>query len=97
MGVLLTTVSTVTITDLGGRTFTHPLVNYDLTSEYSYDEVRNSDDLGSELDGGNVTITNNGLSVANSAALKKVQPQPDTGGGGSNFADIWAANTLINC
>ena len=99
MAVLLTTVSTVTINDLGGRTYTHPLINYDLTSEYTYQELRGSADLGAELDAGNVTITNNGVTVTNSADLKKLQPEPDPsgGGGGLTFADVWAVNTLINC
>ena len=98
MAVLLTTVSTVTINDLGGRTFTHPLTSYDLTDEYTYQEIRGSADLGAELDAGNITLTNNGQSVSDSSDLKKVQPEPDTNtGGGSSFADIWAINTLINC
>ena len=97
MGVLLTTVSTVTINDLGARTFTHPLVNYDLTTEYEYSEIRLSTNLGTELDGGSITLTNNGKSVADSAALKKIQPEPNTdtgGGGGSSLADIWAITTI---
>lgn len=97
MSVLLTTVSTVTINDLGGRTFTHPLINYDLTSEYTYSEIRTSDDLGTELDAGNITITNNGIAVLNSTALKKVQPEPDTATGGTDLATIWAITTINNC
>ncbi len=100
MAIELTTISTVIITDLGERTFTHPLVDYDLTSdrEFTYSEVRSSNDLGVELDAGNVTIKNNGITIANSSALKKVQPEPNTDtGGGLTFADVWAANTLMNC
>ena len=96
MGVLLTTVQTVTINDLGGRTFTHPLTSYDLTDEYTYQEIRGSADLGAELDAGNVTITNNGTTVNNSSELKKIQPEPSIGGG-SDFGTIWAVNTIMNC
>ncbi len=62
MAVLLTTVQTVTINDLGGRIFVHPLTNYDLTSdgEYTYEELRSSDDLGASLDAGDISILNYG-------------------------------------
>tara|TARA_R110000765_G_scaffold386217_1_gene478205 strand:+ start:2658 stop:2954 length:297 start_codon:yes stop_codon:yes gene_type:complete len=98
MGILLTTVNTVTINDLGGRTFTHPLVAYDLTGEYEYSEIRSSADLGNALDSNNVSLVNNGVVVSSSADLKKIQPEPNADtGGGSSFANIWAANTLNNC
>jgi hypothetical protein len=92
MGVLLTTVSSVTINDLGGRIFTHPLVGYDLTTEFSYDEIRNSFDLGSELDGGAVTITNDGVAVNDSSELRQVQPQ--LGGATSLFPPAFLYQTI---
>ena len=98
MAVLLTTVQTVTINDLGGRTYVHPTTSFDLTEEYTYQELRGSADLGAELDAGNVTIVNNGVNVTTSSDLKKLQPEPDpNAGGGLTFADVWAVNTLINC
>jgi hypothetical protein len=83
MSILLNTtgvVSSVTINDLGGVLFTHPISSYSLTDEWTYEEIQESDDLGNALDAGYVSITNAGTTVANSAELKLVQPQPDTVG-----------------
>jgi len=78
MAILLTTISSITINDLGGRSFVHPVVDYDLTDEFSYDEVRNSFNLGLELDAGNVTLVNDGVNVNDSNELKFVQPKVST-------------------
>lgn len=86
MAVLLTTVQTVTINDLGGRIFVHPLTNYDLTSdgEYTYEELRSSDDLGASLDAGDISILNDGEAINDSNALKLVQPKQTS----TNSGDI---------
>jgi hypothetical protein len=100
--VLLTTVQTVTINDLGGRTFTHPLIAYDLTSEYSYQEIRNSSDLGIELDAGNVSIISDTVPVLTSAELAQVEPQNDLKYGTPNFPpdfnyqNVQVVQTLAN-
>lgn len=81
MSILLNTtgvVSSVTINDLGGVLFTHPVSSYNLTNEWSYEELQGSDDLGSALDAGYISITNAGFTVATSVELKLVQPQPNT-------------------
>lgn len=103
MSVVLTTtgvLGTVTIDDLGGRDYVHP-ITVDLAgtnnSEYTYDEVRESFDLGNALDSGYISITNSGNIIGNSSDLKNVQPQPAPTGSGLTFADVWAANTLMNC
>jgi hypothetical protein len=106
MSVLLSTtglVSSITIDDLGGRTYAHPSSNVELAgtvdSEYTYSEVRESYDLGVALDAGYISMTNNGIVVGDSDALRKVQPEPntDTGSSGVTFADVWAINTINNC
>jgi hypothetical protein len=82
------------------RTFTHPLVSYDLTEEYEYSEIRGSADLGTKLDAGDVTIINDGIAITTSAALKKIQPEPNTdtgGGGGVSIEEVWAINAINNC
>lgn len=68
---------------MGGRSFVHPLVDCDLTSEYTYQEIRESEDLGAELDAGNITITNDGEAVLDSTSLKLVQPTTGDGTGSS--------------
>lgn len=83
MSVLLSTtgtLGTVTISDLGNRTFSHPTTNYVLSDEYLYDEIRDSEDLGAALDSGYISITNDGQIVGNSSALRSVQPVQPTGG-----------------
>ena len=103
--VLLTTVQTVTINDLGGRTFTHPLVDYDLTDggEYNYEEIRASSDLGLALDNGFVSITNDGEVVGDSDALKLVQPKvtavgnvnpANVGGGAASMVMSFASGNI---
>jgi hypothetical protein len=54
--VLLTTIATVTLDDLGGRTFTHPVVDFDLLTEYSEDTIQDSADLQAAIDGGDITL-----------------------------------------
>ncbi len=87
MSVVLTTtglIATVTIDDLGGREYVHPLtvdMAGDSTSEYTYEEVRESFDLGVALDNGYISITNDGEVVGDSDALKLVQPKVSAIGG----------------
>ena len=81
MSVVLQTtglVASVTINDLGGRVYAHP-ITVDLAgtidSEYTYEEVRESFDLGVALDNGYISLTNDGLVVGDSDSLKLVQPK----------------------
>ena len=92
--VLLTTVQTITVNDLGGRTFTHPLINYDLTSEYTYSEIRNSSDLGVALDSGFITIVNDTVPVVDSSSLKLVEPRDDFKYGTPNFPPDFNYQTI---
>ena len=55
--IKLTTVSaTTTITDLGGRTFTHPTTDLVLTDEFSRDDIFGSEDLQKSIDDGDITL-----------------------------------------
>lgn len=95
MGLLLTTVSTVTIIDLGERTYTHPLIDYDLTSEYDYQELRNSFDLGFELDLGSITLVNDGVDILNSTQLSLIQPEPNTDTGANGSGNLTKDPTAV--
>jgi len=98
MSVLLTTtgtLGTVVIDDLGGRSFVHPVTDYELTSEYTYDEIRGSADLGAALDNGYISIENDGNPVGDSSTLMDVQPQVGDGGvvgGGSTSPTVIIIN-----
>lgn len=95
MAILLTTISSITINDLGGRSFVHPVVDYDLTDEFSYDEVRNSFNLGLELDAGNVTLVNDGINVNDSNELKFVQPKVTSTSSGNIIGGVVYAESSI--
>ena len=86
MGVLLTTtglIGSVTINDFGGRVFTHPTINEEISEEYEYSEIRESVGLGAALDAGYISLTNNGDIVGNSTTLNSVLPVSFTGGAGT--------------
>lgn len=66
MSIYLTTTSTVTISDLGNRTFTHPIVNYNLTDEYKEEEIRDSADIQTCITYGYIHLyDDNGLTYSN--------------------------------
>lgn len=73
------TLSTVTIGDFGDRAFDHPTVDYVLSDEFSYAEIRQSKDLGAAIDAGYITITNDGDDIISSAYIGAVQPQLPVG------------------
>ena len=66
---LISTVAagTVTINDLGARAFTHPVAAYDLTSEYSLEEIRESEDLKAAIQAGNLTADFDGVAITSAA------------------------------
>jgi len=67
MQVFLTTTGTlspVPINDLGKRPFDHPTTDYELTTEYSLEELRYSQDLQGAIDSGYITLEDeNGTSI----------------------------------
>lgn len=64
---LVTTVSTTTLTDLGGRVLTHPIVGLDLALEYTFEELRDSADLRAAIEAGTITATFDGVSITTGA------------------------------
>lgn len=63
-----TTGADVTLEDLGNRILVDPLASYDLSAEYSLEEIRDSEDLRDAIIAGDLTATIDGVAV-NSAAL----------------------------
>jgi hypothetical protein len=61
-------VSPVILNDLGDRTFIHP-ITYDLTQEYTLEEVRKSTSIVTNLNAGNITITYNAVVITTSSQL----------------------------
>ena len=58
------TPTSVVLPDLGNRTFTHPISNFNLLTEFSEDELQESVDLQAAVTGGDVTLTDeNGKSL----------------------------------
>lgn len=55
--------SPVIINDLGARSFTHPTANYDLTAEYTLEELRDSLDLRTSIDSGDLTADFDGIAI----------------------------------
>jgi hypothetical protein len=102
MSVVLTTtglIATVTIDDLGGRDYVHPITvemaGADV-SEYTYEEVRESFDLGVALDNGYISITNDGEVVGDSDALKLVQPKVTSGNASPSSVGGGAASMVMS-
>ena len=73
MAILISTTgatTSVTFSDLGGRVFTHPVVELDLNLEYTLEELRDSTDLQSAIDLGYVTIKDeNDISITDVSTL----------------------------
>jgi hypothetical protein len=58
---------TYTITDLGGRALTHPVVSLDLALEYTLEELRDSADLRALINAGDFTVVFDGASITTNA------------------------------
>lgn len=61
MSLLLSTTgtpATVTIDDLGAIVFTHPVSNFDLLTEWTEEELNNSQDLKDAIIAGEITVVN---------------------------------------
>jgi len=53
----------VIFNDLGARTFSHPTVNFNLTDEFTIEEIRESIDIFNALDLGYITATLDGVNI----------------------------------
>ena len=73
MAILITTTgiqSTITFNDLGGRSFSHPIVDYDISSEYELEELRDSGDFQNAIDQGWITVEDeNSISITDVSNL----------------------------
>ena len=58
---------TFTINDLGGRAFTHPVVDAPLHEEYTLEEIRDSADLRAAIQAGDFTATFDGVAITTDA------------------------------
>ena len=95
------TPATVVIQDLGGRTFVHPVTDFDLEPEYTRGELLLSTDLAAALDAGKVTMKDDeGNTITTSAGLAALPSMhtllSHTDFGGSSPADgqvpVWSAS-----
>lgn len=81
MGVFLTTTGTaspVIINDMGGRSFVHPTVNFDLTNEFIFPELQKSDDLYTEILHGRIILRDNyGVLIQTRNDLYELEPKND--------------------
>jgi len=67
-----TGVTPVTIEDLGNRSFTHPAtVDFDLSDEYTIEEIRDSADLKAKIVAGDLTAKIEGTAVTDAASWDK--------------------------
>lgn len=62
------TQSTVTFNDLGGRVFSHPITDFDLETEFSAEEISESDDIQNAIDQNWITVVD-----ANNEPIGNVQ------------------------
>lgn len=84
--------SPVIINDLGARSFTHPTTNYDLTAEYTLEELRDSVDLRTAIDGGDLTADFDGVAITTGVLFDQYMVDYDHVQVEQNTADI-ATNT----
>jgi hypothetical protein len=76
------TVGTVTFDDLGGRSFTHPVSSFDLSTEFKIDDIVASADVAAALSGGEITAVDaDGNSIQNLDQLNDIQRAYNEGAG----------------
>ena len=73
--IITTTVTlpggTLVIPELGNRTFTHPLVSYDLETEFDKDEIRISSTIQNAIDNGWITVVDDdGTTITDISVLQ---------------------------
>jgi hypothetical protein len=94
---LISTVAagTVVIDDLGARGFLHPTTNFDLTSEYTLEEIRDSEDLKAAIVAGDLTGDFDGAAITDATTFDnylidfdRVQTITNTGDISTNAAAI---------
>lgn len=58
--------ASVVFNDLGARTFNHPTVNFNLTNEFTIEEIKGSLDIFNAIDLGYITATLDGVNITSS-------------------------------
>jgi hypothetical protein len=62
----------VTLADLGNRTFTHPIVEFVLSDEYTMEDIRESVDLRTAIQAGTLTADLDGQSITSGALFDSI-------------------------
>lgn len=93
---LLTTTGTaspVVFSDLGNRSFTHPTVAFDLTEEYTIEELRDSEDLRAAVVAGEITATLDGEAINSGATFDSLMEDFKAAQVDQNTSDISTLQT----
>ena len=73
------TINPVVIGDFGDRTFSHPTTNYEITLEYTFEELFNSQDILNLLVSGAITFTDSyGHLITTQEQLYQTSIKPDS-------------------
>tara|TARA_R110000765_G_scaffold386217_1_gene478204 strand:+ start:2007 stop:2654 length:648 start_codon:yes stop_codon:yes gene_type:complete len=91
---LLSTVGagTTSISDLGGRSFTHPVVSLDLALEYTLEELRDSIDLRAAIQASTYTVSFDGVAITTDVLFDEYMVDFDHKQTKQNTDDIAALN-----
>lgn len=82
MQILLSTtgtLQTINIPELGGRTFEHPVVDFDLYNEFNIEEIRNSETIFSLLTDGHITLTDEYGRLVTPGSIKQLDDNQGLG------------------
>jgi len=82
------TASPVIIDDLGARSLTHPTANYDLTAEYTLEEIRDSLDLRTAINLGELTADFDSVAITTGALFDEYMVDYDHVQTKTNTEDI---------
>ena len=94
--VSTTGAGTFTIADLGGRALLHPIVSLDLALEYSLEELRDSTDLRSLINAGDLTVVFDGENITDNATFDEFMVDFDHSQVKANTDAIAALNLTGN-
>lgn len=93
----------VILSDLGYRVFTHPTIDYNIGSEFTYTELQTSTDFNNSLNFGYITASYNGTIVTTSSGFEPVVggrgatgPQGATGATGSQGIQGPTGSAIFN-
>ena len=84
--------------DFLGRTFSHPTTNYNLLEAFSMNEISNSDELKSGIDGGHIILTDTNSTVISDPLIAPsvaVNVSLTPGSAGNKFAISWSLSGIL--